>query len=132
MFDRIFDWITVEPTVGLLMIITVVGLFAIAFSSGHDSALWPWLRRLIEAAIAAVLFLGLLWAFRSILNTNNATFYSTHGSLSNVSLTSAQSAPTAIGRAIFIRSRLAERLPPRPVPLTGAGAGPYRTDSTHS
>jgi hypothetical protein len=91
MLDRVFQWITVEPTVGLLMIITVVGLFVLAFYNARDAAIWPWLRGLMEAAIVAALFLGLLWAFRSILNTNNATFYSTHGSLSNVSLASAQS-----------------------------------------
>ncbi|MBZ0288308.1 MAG: hypothetical protein K8I30_11895, partial [Anaerolineae bacterium] len=117
MFDRIVDWITVEPTVGLLMIITVVGLFAIAFSSAREASLWPWLRRLIEAAIAAVLFLGLLWAFRSILNTNNATFYSTHGSLSNVSLASAQSiwgrphVQRELGYAHYINVMVRKELP---------------------
>jgi hypothetical protein len=91
MLDRIIGWLTIEPTVSLLMIITAVVLFATAFSRSQDTALWPWVRRIIEASVGAVLFLGLLWAFRSILNTNNSSFYSTHGSLSDVSLVSAQS-----------------------------------------
>ena len=41
--------------------------------------------------MTAVLFLGLLWAFRTILNDNSATFNSTHGSLTTANLTSAQS-----------------------------------------
>jgi hypothetical protein len=93
MLDRIINWLTVEPAISLLMIITAVVLFGSAFRKSQDASttFWPWLRRVIEASIGAVLFLGLLWAFRSILNDNNVTFNATHGSLSETNRQSAQS-----------------------------------------
>ena len=93
MLDRVINWVTVEPAISLLMIITAVVLFGSAFRKSKDSSttFWPWLRRVIEASVGAVLFLGLLWAFRAILNNNNVTFNSTHGSLSEANRQSAQS-----------------------------------------
>ena len=90
---RLIDWMTVEPVIGLLMTITALVLFGASFIKSKESstAFWPWLRKVIEASVGAILFLGLLWAFRSILNSNNSTFYSTHGSLSDASRQSAQS-----------------------------------------
>jgi hypothetical protein len=96
LLNRIINWINIEPTVGLLMIITAVVLFGSAFNSQKEASgsFWPWLRRILEAfvtaAISALLFIGLVWAFRIILNDNVATFYSTHGSLSDLSRSSAQ------------------------------------------
>jgi hypothetical protein len=83
----------VEPTVSLLMTAAAVVLFATAIRQTKEvpPTFWQWLRRIIEASIGAVLFVGLLWAFRSILNNNYATFYTTHGSLNAASLESAQS-----------------------------------------
>ena len=91
--DRIVRWMTVEPAIGLLMTITAVVIFGAAFAKSQDTSgtFWSWLKRVIEASIGAILFLGLLWAFRSILTNNNTTFYSTHGSLSEATLFSAQS-----------------------------------------
>jgi hypothetical protein len=82
MLDRAINWVTVEPAISLLMIITAVVIFGSAFRKSQDASttFWPWLRRIIEASVGAVLFLGLLWAFRAILNNNNVTFNSTHGS----------------------------------------------------
>jgi hypothetical protein len=93
LLNRIINWMTVEPAIGLLMTVTAIVIFATAFGRSRDDAdnFWPWLRRVIEASVGAVLFLGLLWAFRSILTTNNTTFHSTHGSLSEATLQSAQS-----------------------------------------
>lgn len=96
LFDKLVNWINIEPTVGLLMLITAIVLFGSAFKNYTQEAqsFWPWLKRLLEtsigALIAAVLFVGLMWAFRIILNDNVATFYSTHGSLSDLSRSSAQ------------------------------------------
>jgi hypothetical protein len=93
MLDRVINWVTVEPAISLLMIITAVVIFGSAFRKSEDSSatFWPWLRRVIESSVGAVLFLGLLWAFRAILNNNNVTFNSTHGSLSEANRQSAQS-----------------------------------------
>lgn len=95
LFTRLTDWINLEPTVGLLMLITAVVLFGSAFRNYKEAgnAFWPWVRHLLEtlvgAIIGAILFVGLMWAFRIILNDNVASFYSTHGSLSDLSRSSA-------------------------------------------
>lgn len=92
-WDRFIEWMTVDPVVGLLMTITAIVMIAASISNAKDTsaAFWPWLRKIIEASVGAVLFLGLLWGFRSILNSNSITFFSTHGSRSDVSLQSALS-----------------------------------------
>lgn len=96
MTDRLINWINVEPTVSLLMLITAFVLFGTSFRNYKESetAFWPWLRNIIEgsvrALLGAVLFVGLLWSFRLILNDNVKTFYSTHGSVSDISRSSAQ------------------------------------------
>lgn len=92
MIDRVLGWITVEPTIALLMIVTAIILFATALKRGQDgsNAFWPWLRKIIEASIGAILFIGLLWAFRSILTSNNTIFNQTHGSRSEANYQSAQ------------------------------------------
>lgn len=91
--DRIIQWFSVEPAISLLMVTTAIVMFGSAVSKTKDSSptLWQWTRKVIESSIAAVLFIGLLWAFRSIMNTNNADFFSTHGSASNVARQSAES-----------------------------------------
>jgi hypothetical protein len=91
--DRFVDWMTVQPVIVLLMMITAIVLFGASFTKSQEAAVafWPWARRIIEASVGAILFLGLLWAFRAILNSNMAAFYSTHGSLSEVSRQSARS-----------------------------------------
>src|SRR5262245_7998097 len=91
MFDRLQAWLDQEPATALMMLIAATVLFGAAFIRSKDSSptFWGWFRRVIEAMVIAGLFLGLLWAFRSILNSNVSTFQSTHGSLSDASLNSA-------------------------------------------
>jgi hypothetical protein len=93
MLARIINWFSVEPTVSMLMVTTAIVLFGTAFHAYRETTgnFWPWVRRVIEAAVGAILFIGMLWAFRSILNDNVNTFYSTHGSLSDISRYSAWS-----------------------------------------
>ncbi|MDD1751365.1 MAG: hypothetical protein LUO89_15990 [Methanothrix sp.] len=93
MLDRIIEWFNVEPAVSVLMIATAIILFGSAFRAYQETAgdFWPWMRRVIEATVSAALFIGLLWAFRAILNDNVKTFYSTHGSVSDISRASAWS-----------------------------------------
>ncbi len=94
MLNRITQWMIVEPVTALMMIIAAVVLFSTSFTASRGDPpdrLWPWLRRVVEAAVKAGLFLGLLWAFRSILKTNSNVYHATHGSLSDANLTSAQS-----------------------------------------
>jgi len=93
MLARLVNWFTVEPAISTLMITTAVVLFGSAFRAHKETSgdFWPWVRRIIEAAVGAVLFIGLLWAFRAILNDNISTFHSTHGSLSDTNRASAWS-----------------------------------------
>src|SRR6476661_7089380 len=93
LFDRFFGWMSIEPTLGLLMMAVTIVLFVTALRRNNEESksLWPWLRRIIESSISALLFLGLLWAFRAVLINNASTFNATHGSLSDASLESAQS-----------------------------------------
>ena len=93
MLERIINWFTLEPAVSMLMITTAVVLFGSAFRAYQETSgnFWPWMRRIIEAGVGAILFIGLLWGFRAILNDNVKSFYSTHGSLSDTSRTSAWS-----------------------------------------
>ena len=78
------------------MLLTSIALFGSAFRSYAESTdgFWPWLKQLLEsvvrASLGAILFIGLMWAFRVVLNDNIATFYSTHGSLNELSRSSAQ------------------------------------------
>jgi hypothetical protein len=93
MLERVFNWFTVEPAVSMLMITTAVVIFGSAFQAYKETSgnFWPWTRRVIEASVSAVLFIGLLWGFRAVLNDNISSYYSTHGSLSDASRTSAWS-----------------------------------------
>jgi hypothetical protein len=119
MLDRFVSWTTVEPTISLLMTVTAVVLFGSALSKSRDSAttFWPWLRRIIEASAGAILFLGLLWAFRAILNDNNVTFNATHGSLSETNRQSAWSiwgrphVQRELGVNHFIETEVQEEIP---------------------
>jgi len=55
--------------VGLMMIVAAVVLFIGRYRRGSPGdGGWLWVRRILEAAAGAVLFLGLLWAFRAVLN----------------------------------------------------------------
>lgn len=91
--DRFFGWMTGEPVIGLLMMAVTITLFVSALRRNPDESksLWPWLRKILESSISAILFLGLLWGFRAILVNNTFTFNATHGSVSDASLKSAQS-----------------------------------------
>jgi hypothetical protein len=77
----------------MLMVITAILLFSSALRANKETSrdFWPWVRRIIEAGVVAAMFVGLLWAFRMLLNDNMKTFYATHGSLSDVSRSSAWS-----------------------------------------
>jgi hypothetical protein len=90
---RFIDWMNVQPVIVLLMSIASLILFYTTYSRPGEAitTFWAWLKRFTESAIVTLLFLGLLWGFRTILNSNMSTFYSTHGSLSDLSRDSAQS-----------------------------------------
>jgi len=93
LIDRLMNWFIVEPALSLLMVIAALVLFAssLAGKKLDGGGFWPWLRRILEASVNAILFLGLLWAFRMVLNNNSETFFNTHGSRNEASLESAYS-----------------------------------------
>ena len=88
--DRMIDWITVDPTVSLLMVVaTIVIIGTTLIGSGMGVGFRVWILRVLKALFQAAVFLGALWAFRSVLNSNIDTFFSTHGSQSDQSRESA-------------------------------------------
>lgn len=93
LIDRFFGWMTSEPVIGLLMMAVTITLFVTALRRNTDESksLWPWIRKIVESSLSAILFLGLLWGFRAVLVNNTLSFYATHGSVSDSSLKSAQS-----------------------------------------
>ena len=89
LIDRVFMWMSIEPVIGLLMIVASLVLFVGAYRSrGEPGSTFKWVRQLVEAGAVALLLLGLLWAFRSILNDNAATFSYNHGRVSEVNYAS--------------------------------------------
>jgi hypothetical protein len=90
LFNRIVEWVTIDPAVSLLMIAAVIVIVAMTlFGSGMRGGFRVWLVRGLNALFRAAVFFCVLWAFRSVLNGNIATFYSTHGSQSDQSRESA-------------------------------------------
>lgn len=85
--DRINAWLTLQPFIALMMIIAACVLFVLSYkqkAKKEITTFWQWLRIVIESGLQALLFLGLLWAFRAILNANLATFKQSHGRVSQV------------------------------------------------
>ena len=121
---RFFGWMDNEPFIGLMMVIAAIVLFLSAYKMKGESisdAFWPWMRRILEAVGIAILFLGLLWAFRAVLNNNSKTFRNSHG---RVSAANYQSLKTIWGaphvqRELnvyhYIKKRVREEVP-RPDP----------------
>ena len=121
--DRFFGWMTNEPFIGLMMVIAAVVLFLAAYKKGGGplDGFWPWTRRILEAAGTAILFLGLLWAFRAVLNDNNQGFRRSHGRVSAANYSSLKTIWGAphVQRELrvshFIKKRIREEVP-RPDP----------------
>ncbi len=92
-FDRLGSWLTVEPFLTLLMIIAAMTIFLRTYkASGIEGSgrFWQWLRRFLESVGTALLFLGLLWIARGILNENYGNFSFGHGRVSEVNYQSVQ------------------------------------------
>ena len=88
---RLMGWMTYEPIIGLMMVVGAVVLFLGAYRRGSPpSTFGSWTRRIIESSAYALLFLGLLWAFRAVLNDNNSTFSQNHGRVSEANYQSLQ------------------------------------------
>jgi hypothetical protein len=93
--DRISSWISLEPIATFLMITTVVILFIRTFRKGGrpengQLRAWDWIRRIFESLAIAFLFLGILSAFRSVLDDNSSTFQQDHGRVSDVNYESVE------------------------------------------
>jgi len=89
--ERVASWMTYEPVIGLLMIVATIVLFYVTYRknpASPEASFWNWARRVVEAAVLAVLFLGLLWGFRAILNDNYKSFTQSHGRISQVNYNS--------------------------------------------
>ena len=83
--DRFFSWMEFEPAIGIMMVVVAIALFTKAYHqkpSLQSTTFWGWIRVLVESACVALLFLGLLWSFRVILNDNYLDFRKNHGRIS--------------------------------------------------
>lgn len=83
MLDGIALWISAKPVMGLLLLMAALAAFGFALRQSRDSssALWPWLRRIIEASVRAILLFGLIWAFQATLSHHIEAFGSAHDSV---------------------------------------------------
>jgi hypothetical protein len=91
--DRIASWITLEPFISLLMIIAAVAIFLRSYKQIQEDAnnkFWYWFKKIVEAIGITVLFLGLLWVSRAVLNDNYKTFIANHGRVSKTNYESVQ------------------------------------------
>lgn len=86
--SRALAWMEHEPVVGLMMTVAAVVTFAGVYRSGGGPAAgpWPFVRRILDAAVAASLLMGLLWAFRAVLMDNATSFAAEHGRISEANL----------------------------------------------
>lgn len=92
LLDRSFSWMAYEPFIGVLMIISAAILFISHFTKDSFKPVnfWQWMGRVIESLSVALAFLFLLWAFRSVLNSNNEGFSFSHGRVSEANYNSVQ------------------------------------------
>jgi hypothetical protein len=93
--DRISSWISLEPIAMFLMLTTVVILFIRTFRRGAKPengrlGFWDWARRIFESAAVAFLFMGILWAFRAVLDDTTSTFQQDHGRVSETNYNSVE------------------------------------------
>jgi hypothetical protein len=86
--SRALAWMEHEPVVGLMMTVAAVVTFAGVYrhGGGPEPQLLPLVRRIIDAAVAAILLMGLLWAFRAVLHDNATSFAAEHGRTSEANL----------------------------------------------
>jgi hypothetical protein len=87
LLGRMTSWMTVEPFIWFLMMAAAFVLFYQSYKSreaGPEDRFWRWAKRFLESAGRALLFLGILWTCRNILNANYDTFRSNHGRVSEV------------------------------------------------
>jgi hypothetical protein len=92
MTDRLFSWMSYEPFIGILMIISAAVLFISHFNKDRfkPANFWQWFGRIVESLSVALAFLFLLWAFRAVLNSNNEGFSYSHGRVSEANYNSVQ------------------------------------------
>ncbi|MBN2353234.1 MAG: hypothetical protein JXD23_11735 [Spirochaetales bacterium] len=91
--QRLTAWITIEPFITLLMIIAAITLFLRSYRAVNQEGpvkFWYWLRKILESIGVTILFLGLLWVSRAVLNNNYQTFISNHGRVSQANYESVQ------------------------------------------
>jgi hypothetical protein len=90
--DRLASWFELEPLLSFLMALAAIALFIGAYRKAvrEGSRFWEWLKGTLEAAGTTLLFLGLLWVARGILNDNYASFIASHGRVSEANYSSVQ------------------------------------------
>jgi hypothetical protein len=92
-FERLASWFTIEPFLTLLMIVAAMTIFLRSYKGINPEGtgkFWFWCRRLLESFGTALLFLGLLWISRGVLNNNYESFAFGHGRVSQANYESVE------------------------------------------
>ncbi len=82
MLNLIFNWLSTEPFTAALILAAVAGIFV---AGSRTAAINPpepsrlWVRRVLSAAVSAVMFLGVVWGFRTVLANTALAFETEHG-----------------------------------------------------
>ena len=92
--SRAHNWAEAAPWIAALMALGAIVVFWAAFSRRRPAeaspGFWPWLRAVLEASVAAGLFLAILWGVRLELNYVERAFRAEHGRITEVNLRSVQ------------------------------------------
>ena len=95
LMSRLHNWAEAAPWVAGLMVLGAALVFWAVYSRrrpAEDSAgAWPWLRAVLEASAAGLLFLAVLWGVRLELNHVERAFSGEHGRITQVNLESVRS-----------------------------------------
>ena len=95
LLSRAHNWAEAAPWLAALMAVGGITVFWVTLSRRRRAEaaanFWPWLRAIIEATAAAVLFLAILWAVRLQLNRVERDFRREHGRVTEVNLQSVRS-----------------------------------------
>jgi hypothetical protein len=82
MLDGFVAWISAQPFAGLLLMLAAGGLVAAELGVGTPRpGGWPWLRQILTASVRAGLFLGLAWAFQTVLARDSQAITSSYDEL---------------------------------------------------
>jgi len=93
--SRAHNWAAAAPWIAALMAFGAIVVFWAAFTRRRPTearpGFWPWLQAVLEASVAAGLFMAILWGVRLQLNHVERSFRREHGRITEANLRSVRS-----------------------------------------